>query len=81
MSAYYQSTSHAQILAEDREIFRRLVDGIGAGGRLSDAQKNDAVNRFVGLMDQIYLLTIAGLKGGLDSAEQQARFNRIFKLI
>ncbi len=81
MSAYYQSTSHAQILAEDREIFRRLVDGIGAGGRLSDAQKNEAVNRFVGLMDQIYLLTIAGLKGGLDSAEQQARFNRIFKLI
>ncbi len=39
------------------------------------------MRRFVGLMEQIYLLTIEGLKGNLKSAEQQARFNRIFKLI
>ena len=81
LTAYYDSTTHDQIIEEDRKAFRAIVDSIGAADRLSDAQKDEVVQRFVGLMQQIYQLTIDGLKGNFDSAEQQARFNRIFKLI
>lgn len=81
LTAYYGATTHAEIIEEDRRAFRAIVDGIAAADRLSDAQKDEVVNRFVGLMGQIYRLTIDGLEGKLDSAEQQARFNRIFKLI
>jgi phosphatidylserine/phosphatidylglycerophosphate/cardiolipin synthase-like enzyme len=81
LSAYYQSTTRARIVDEDRRTFRALVDSIDAEGRLSDAQKEEAERRFIGILDQIYLLTIDGLKGNLNSVEQQARFNRIFKLI
>lgn len=81
LTAYYESTTHAEIIEEDRRAFRAVIDGIGAADRLGDAQKDEVERRFVGLMNQIYRLTIDGLSGSLDSAEQQARFNRIFKLI
>jgi phosphatidylserine/phosphatidylglycerophosphate/cardiolipin synthase-like enzyme len=81
LTGYYNSTTHEQIIEEDRKAFRAIVDSIGAADRLSDAQKDEVVRRFVGLMNQIYRLTIDGLEGNLESAEQQERFNRIFKLI
>ncbi len=81
LTAYYESTTHDEIVEEDRRAFRAVIDGIGAADRLSDAQKDEVVGRFVGLLEQIYRLTIDGLSGNLRSAEQQARFNRIFKLI
>jgi hypothetical protein len=81
LSGYYESTTHEQIIEEDRRAFRAIVDNIAAADRLSDTQKDEVVSRFVGLMNQIYRLTIDGLEGNLKSAEQQARFNRIFKLI
>jgi hypothetical protein len=78
MSEFYRSTTRAQIVEEDRRAFRALIDKIG---RLSDAQKDEVERRFVGMLDQIYSLTIDGLKGNLDSEEKRARFNRIFKII
>ncbi len=81
LTAYYESTTHDQIIEEDRRAFRAIIDGIGAADRLSDAQKDEVVQRFAALLGQIYRLTIDGLSGNLKSAEQQARFNRIFKLI
>lgn len=81
LSDYYLSTPRAQAIEEDREMFRGLIDSIGGGGRLTDEQRGLAEQRFVDLLNLIYSLTIDGLEGTRNSTEQQARFNRIFKLI
>ena len=80
LTAYYDTTTRAQIVDEDRRAFRALLDGIDSK-LLTEARKDEAERRFVMLLDSIYTLTTAGLEGRLTSAEAQARFNRIFKLI
>lgn len=80
LTAYYDTTTRAQIVEEDRRAFRALLDGIDSK-LLTDARKDEAERRFVMLLDSIYTLTTAGLEGRLKSAQERARFNRIFKLI
>ncbi len=81
LSEYYQTVSREQIIEEDLQGFRTILQSAGVSEKLSPAQIADVEKRFVDLLNLIYRLTRDGLEGGLDGRKAQDRFNRLFKLI
>jgi len=81
LSDYYLTTSREQIIEEDLQAFRGILQSLGVSEKLSEAQLAEAESRFVDLLNLIYSLTRDGLEGTLRTPKAQDRFNRIFKLI
>jgi phosphatidylserine/phosphatidylglycerophosphate/cardiolipin synthase-like enzyme len=81
LTDYYLTTSRQQIIEEDLQTFRGILQSLGVSEKLSEAQLVEAESRFVDLLDLIYSLTRDGLEGMLRTPKAQDRFNRIFKLI
>ena len=81
LSDYYMTTPRAQVIEEDLQTFRGVLQATGVSEKLSPAQLAEAETRFVDLLNLIYTLTRDGLEGTRSTPEAQDRFNRIFKLI
>lgn len=81
LSDYYLTTPREQVIEEDLQTFRGILQSLGVSERLSAAQLTEAESRFVDLLNLIYRLTRDGLDGTLRTPRAQDRFNRIFKLI
>ena len=81
LSDYYMTTPREQVVEEDLQAFRSLLQGMGLDKKLGPEQVAEAETRFVNLINLIYTLTRDGLDGTLATPEAQDRFNRIFKLI
>ncbi len=78
MTTYYRTTPRATLLEEDRRAFRMLLAEYGAG-QLDPALQAELEQRFVGLLDLVYDLTLATLEGGREGRRKAAEFNRLFK--
>jgi phosphatidylserine/phosphatidylglycerophosphate/cardiolipin synthase-like enzyme len=79
MTAYYLATPRATLVEEDRRTFRVLLQHYGAERWLDPGTQGALEQRFVGLLDLVYELTLATLQGGRAGREKAAEFNRLFK--
>jgi len=80
-TAYFASVPRAQILEEDRRVFREILAKFRAERWLDEAQRQAAEENVVKVLDEAYALTKAILEGGANLRAKEAEFDRKFKAI
>jgi putative cardiolipin synthase len=78
---YFATVPRAQILEEDRQVFRAILAKFRVERWLDADQRQSAEEDVVKVLDEAYELTKAILAGGADLRAKEAEFDRKFKAV
>jgi cardiolipin synthase C len=78
---YFAATPRTEIVAENRLVFRQILQKYRVERWVSAEEQQKAEAAFVEILDRVYALTQEILAGGRTGRADEAEFNRLFKPI